>query len=82
MEDAVKFTLLLDRTNHLWVDSLCIAEDAKTKHDQIASMDRIYENAILTVIATGGDNSSYGLSGVSRARLKKPQIRLGSHLMM
>lgn len=80
VQDAIDFTLLLDRTDYLWVDRLCIDENAEIKHNQIASMDRVYQNAMLTLIAASGDNASHGISGVSRARLQQQlDIWLGSH---
>ncbi|KAE9981718.1 hypothetical protein EG327_006119 [Venturia inaequalis] len=79
VQDAIDFTLLLDRTDYLWVDSLCIDQNKDVKHDQIANMDKIYQNAMLTIIAASGENASDGLSGVSRARPKQPEIRVGSH---
>lgn len=79
VQDAIDFTVMLDRTEYLWVDSLCIDNDKYIKHDQIANMDKIYKNALLTIIAASGENASHGLSGVSRARPKQPEIRVGSH---
>lgn len=50
---------------YLWVDSLCIMQDdAENKHDQIALMDVIYQNAILTIVAVSGKNAGAGLPGM------------------
>lgn len=50
---------------YLWVDSLCIMQDdAENKHDQIALMDVIYQEAILTIVAVSGKNAGVGLPGV------------------
>lgn len=50
---------------YLWVDSLCIIQDdAKEKMRLIHGMDRVYENAILTVIALSGSDATAGLAGI------------------
>jgi hypothetical protein len=78
VEDALKFTAMLD-IDYLWVDRLCIVNDSEVKHEQIANMDKIYQGAMLTIIAASGDSASHGLPGVSRSRTNQPQIRVGSH---
>ena len=49
----------------LWVDSLCIIQDAPgDKHAQIMNMDHIYSHALLTLVDGAGSNANAGLPGV------------------
>jgi hypothetical protein len=49
---------------YLWVDSLCIVQDDfNLKESLINRMDRIYANAIITIVAATGKHSRCGLSG-------------------
>ena len=45
------------RLNHrfLWVDKYCISENANEKHAQIASMNRVYAGAYVTLVSTTPD---------------------------
>lgn len=64
IRDAMLLVSLFDE-RYLWVDSLCIMQDdAENKHDQIALMDIIYQNAILTIVAVCGKSADAGLPGV------------------
>ena len=59
---------------YLWVDSLCIMQDdAENKHNQIALMDVIYQEAILTIVAVSGKNAGAGLPGVRAGSRNVPQ---------
>jgi hypothetical protein len=49
---------------YLWVDSLCIIQDAPDLDLQIGCMDRIYGAAIVSIIASTGGNANVGLAGV------------------
>lgn len=50
---------------YLWIDSLCIIQDnLDEKLRLINSMDCIYENAILTVVALSGSDAGAGLAGI------------------
>lgn len=54
---------------YLWADSLCIIQDdAENKHDQIALMDVIYQEAILTIVAVSGKKC--------RCRLARCEVRI------
>jgi hypothetical protein len=72
--DAISVTKALGQ-RYLWVDALCIMQDNKAdKAALIGQMDKIYSNALLTIIAAGGDNVNTGLPGVregSRTVLQK-----------
>ena len=49
---------------YLWIDQICILQDNKEdKAYQISIMDRIYTEAIFTIIAADGNVHSTGLSG-------------------
>ena len=62
--DAIELTQNIEE-EYLWVDSLCIVQDdSKEKHSQIGAMDQVYGNAILTIVAAGGDHANSGLAGV------------------
>ena len=60
---------------YLWVDSFCIVQDdAQEKHVQIANMDAIYGNAILTINATAGKDTNAGLPGIGSTSRKVEQL--------
>ena len=75
IEDALNVTLEIG-FRYLWVDRYCIPQfDNLIKHMQIASMDLIYNCATLTIVAACGENSKFGLPGVSsRCRVVQPSI--------
>lgn len=51
---------------YLWVDALCIVQDdAEEKKLLIHGMDRVYENASLTIIAAAGVDADAGLPGIT-----------------
>ena len=50
---------------YLWVDCLCIVQDSPDKHMHIASMDIIYAQASLTLVALDGKNADTPLPGVA-----------------
>ena len=62
--DAIDFVAKIGE-RYLWVDSLCIVQDdSREKHSQIANMDAIYGNALLTIDAAAGQDANAGLPGV------------------
>jgi hypothetical protein len=63
IEDAMAFVKRLGET-YLWVDSLCIIQDSPDKLGQINQLDRIYSNALLTIVAAAGANVNAGLPGI------------------
>lgn len=65
IEDAISVTKGLG-LRYLWVDQYCIDQNnSKEKQAQIQKMDRIYQCAEVTIMATAGDDCHYGLPGVS-----------------
>jgi hypothetical protein len=49
---------------YLWVDKYCIdQQDHNAKDLQIQNMDRIYEGAFATIVASAGHNAEFGLPG-------------------
>jgi len=64
IEDAIVCTRALGLF-YLWVDRYCILQD-DTKHTIIQNMDKIYEDAAITIIDAAGSSAHSGLAGVSR----------------
>lgn len=64
VKDAIKVCSEL-KIDFLWVDALCIVQNADDKHDQLKLMDVIYSSSILTIVAAVGDHANVGLMGVS-----------------
>ena len=58
--DAITVTRKLG-LQYLWVDSLCITQDSASEKDkEIAKMDRIYQNAQLTICAASAEKCNDG----------------------
>ncbi|KAK6851482.1 hypothetical protein PG995_011607 [Apiospora arundinis] len=68
IQDAIQVTMQLG-FEYLWVDRYCINQTSIHKTAQIQQMGQIYYQASLTIFAAAGPDPSYGLPGVSRARL-------------
>ena len=65
IEDAITVTKELG-FRYLWIDRYCISQiDASERRHQIARMDQIYADAVLTIVAAAGEGPDYGLPGVS-----------------
>lgn len=51
IQDAIEFVREIGR-EFLWVDALCmVQDDDKDKEEQVLQMDRVYDNALLTIIS-------------------------------
>ncbi|EXJ63315.1 uncharacterized protein A1O5_11636 [Cladophialophora psammophila CBS 110553] len=72
IEDAIMLTMKMQE-KYLWVDALCIVQDdIKTKHSNIQRMDKVYSNALATIVCLNGKDANAGLPGV-RPASRKPQ---------
>ncbi|KAL8833929.1 MAG: hypothetical protein Q9176_007751, partial [Flavoplaca citrina] len=63
-QDAMAFAKRNLNIRYMWIDSLCIFQDADDRSDWIkeaAQMHRVYEHAYCNLSATGGEDSSVGL---------------------
>ncbi|UPL03412.1 hypothetical protein LCI18_014346 [Fusarium solani-melongenae] len=82
VEDAIRVALGLGY-GFLWVDRYCILQGGggKVKEEQLQSMDLVYANAEVTLVAMAGQASSSGLPGVSSRcpRVSQPSVRIKSH---
>lgn len=64
IRDAIDLVVALQE-RFLWVDSLCIVQDnAAQKHGQIAQMDIIFSQALVTLIALSANDANSCLPGV------------------
>lgn len=65
IRDAINLCQKL-KTPYLWVDALCINQDAQEEKDRdIGMMDQIYAMSYLTIVAADGDHADAGLPGMS-----------------
>ncbi|KAM6515524.1 hypothetical protein FSOLCH5_009749 [Fusarium solani] len=82
VEDAILVALGLGY-GFLWVDRYCILQegDDKVKEEQLQSMDLVYANAEVTLVAIAGQASPSGLPGVSSRcpRVSQPSVRIKGH---
>lgn len=68
IKDAIAVAMSLD-IRYLWVDRLCIIQDDKEDMEtQIGQMDRIYGNAVVTIVAATSKNLHAGIPGVTTQR--------------
>ena len=63
VQDAMHLVASLGE-RYLWVDRLCIVQDASTKHQHLARMDVIFTHALLTIAAVDGLDANSALPGV------------------
>jgi Heterokaryon incompatibility protein (HET) len=79
VEDAILVTLKLGY-RYLWVDRYCIdQDDGDNKAIQVNQMDLIYHEAEVTIVATAGDDPTFGLPGVTtfQPRVGPIQVNIG-----
>lgn len=76
LPNTIKDSILLTRNlgiQYLWVDRFCIIQDDEiTKPYQLASMASIYSNSYVTIAATEGTDSNYGICGIGKKRPRTP----------
>ncbi|KAI0166567.1 heterokaryon incompatibility protein-domain-containing protein [Xylariaceae sp. FL1272] len=76
VNDAIQVVIALGY-DYLWVDQHCInQDDAADKQVHIAQMDKIYAHAAFTIVAAAGQDSTYGLPGVSRPRKTQQELKI------
>lgn len=81
IRDAITVTKRLGY-RYLWVDEYCIDQSSEIhKRSQIKKMDRIYQGAILTIVAAAGNDKAYGLPGVGARRKGRPLLRIGEAVL-
>jgi hypothetical protein len=83
IEDAMLVVKKLGQ-RYLWVDSLCIDQnDEDHKASQIMKMDKIYKNAIATIINMSASSATMNLPGVRHDReILQQGVRLGSDYLV
>lgn len=75
IRDAMSVCIVLG-IQYLWVDRYCIDQDnVEEKHQLISNMDKIYQGADLTIIASSGLDPHHGLGGVLDTP-RRPQLYL------
>ncbi|KAF4873814.1 Nitrogen assimilation transcription factor nit-4 [Colletotrichum siamense] len=68
---------------YLWVDRYCIhQDDCEILSDHLSKMHVIYRQAVFTIIAAAGNDSAFGLPGVSiRRRQTQAHANVGGRLL-
>lgn len=73
LADAIQVTQDLG-FRYLWIDQFCVNQhDRATRHKQIRSMGRVYESAIVTLVAASGSDANVGLPGAMGRPQEKPR---------
>ena len=73
--DAVRACKRVLAVRYLWIDSLCIFQDADDQSDwlkEALTMDKVYQNAFCNLSATGAADSSQGLFFDRRPEQSQP----------
>lgn len=77
LEDAIEVTLSLG-FQYVWIDQFCVNQhNPIIKQKQIQTMGRVYEDAVVTLVAASGSDADHGLPGApNRPRKTQPRIEL------
>lgn len=76
IQDAITVTRKLS-LRYLWVDALCIIQDSASDRDaEIAKMDRIYQNAQLTISADSAERCQDGFLATRSGDYRRPTSSL------
>jgi hypothetical protein len=80
IEDSIECCRRLGQ-KYLWVDRLCIVQDDTSENMavQLEQMSTIYNRASFTLIASAGEDASYGLPGISLPRKHTQRIFMFKH---
>jgi hypothetical protein len=74
IRDAITLTSLLS-IRYVWIDSICIVQDDdEDKMRLIPTMDLLYDNAFLTIVAASGNDANAGLPGVRKDSRGRQQV--------
>lgn len=74
--DAIKVVRDMLKLQYLWIDALCLVgvpEDDDDHVEGIDNMDRIYNQAVLTIVAADGDNADWVLGAIHDRSENFPQ---------
>jgi len=78
IKDAIRVCIEFG-IQYLWVDALCLVQDAPDLPRHLDKMTEIYDAAVMTIVAACADSSWTGLSGVSIARpMSQHRVSFGS----
>jgi len=78
IKDAIRVCIEFG-IQYLWVDALCLIQDAPDLPRHLDKMTEIYDAAVMTIVAACADSSWTGLSGVSIARpMAQHRVSFGS----
>lgn len=86
IRDAIHVTLELG-FRYLWIDRYCINQmNPEIKALQLAEMDKVYENAVITIVAAAGVDDRHGLPGSGTRpivpRSEQPRAKVGKHTLV
>jgi hypothetical protein len=63
-KDATELTRLIGE-DYIWIDALCIMQDdVEERTNTLQAMHRIYEEAVMIIVAASGENADAGLPGL------------------
>lgn len=75
VDDAMQYVRSLG-IRYLWVDRYCIVQnDVTSKSHQIAAMASVYANVYITIVASEGNDGSFGLPGSTSQHPREQPFR-------